>query len=394
MKRLIVAAAATAIAWPAWAADLGGDCCADLEERVAELEATTARKGNRKVSLEVSGHVNQAVLFWNGFGDNDLDDSAIINNTNSGSRFRFRGSAKINQEWSAGFLMEFGAGDINNAGGTSVRHQALYLKSKSVGTIWLGTTSTATDGIMELSLASHDAGTTGTLAPFDAFIEDQAGIGLNNPFDGGRTNVVRYISPTLAGFSLSAAWMEEDNFDIALRFANEVGQFRVVAGAGYRREDVSADIVLGPSDGDRTFWGGSASVMHMPSGVFIDGLYGQSDGLQTIDVNIAKVTGSPFIGILNLNDLTVGGDIKLRTYGGRAGIAKKLFVAGKTTIYGEYTVLDIEGTSIEPKVYGLGLVQDIDAAAMSLYASYRHYDLDIGSDDTADVFLIGSKIKF
>ena len=37
------------------AADLGGNCCADLEERIAELEATTARKGNRKVSLTVSG---------------------------------------------------------------------------------------------------------------------------------------------------------------------------------------------------------------------------------------------------------------------------------------------------------------------------------------------------
>src|ERR1700694_3607581 len=47
------------------AADLGGDCCADLEERVAELEATTARKGNRKVSLTVSGWVNEAV-FWVG----------------------------------------------------------------------------------------------------------------------------------------------------------------------------------------------------------------------------------------------------------------------------------------------------------------------------------------
>jgi hypothetical protein len=35
------------------AADLGGDCCADLEERVAELEATTVRKGNRKVSLTI-----------------------------------------------------------------------------------------------------------------------------------------------------------------------------------------------------------------------------------------------------------------------------------------------------------------------------------------------------
>ena len=39
---------------PVTAADLGGDCCADLEERIAELEATTARKGNRKVKLEVS----------------------------------------------------------------------------------------------------------------------------------------------------------------------------------------------------------------------------------------------------------------------------------------------------------------------------------------------------
>ena len=49
---------------PAAAADLGGDCCADLEERVAELEATTARKGNRKVSLTVSGWVNEQVMWW------------------------------------------------------------------------------------------------------------------------------------------------------------------------------------------------------------------------------------------------------------------------------------------------------------------------------------------
>ena len=49
----------------AQAADLGGDCCADLEERVAELEATTARKGNRRMSLTVSGQVNRTILYWN-----------------------------------------------------------------------------------------------------------------------------------------------------------------------------------------------------------------------------------------------------------------------------------------------------------------------------------------
>jgi hypothetical protein len=52
-------------ATPVSSADLGGDCCADLEERVAELEATTARKGNRKVSLTVSGWVNESVVWWN-----------------------------------------------------------------------------------------------------------------------------------------------------------------------------------------------------------------------------------------------------------------------------------------------------------------------------------------
>jgi hypothetical protein len=44
----------SSIAGVAKAADLGGDRCADLEERVAELEATTVRKGNKKVSVRRS----------------------------------------------------------------------------------------------------------------------------------------------------------------------------------------------------------------------------------------------------------------------------------------------------------------------------------------------------
>ena len=41
------------------AADFSGDCCADLEERVAELEATTVRKGNKKVTVTISGWVTK-----------------------------------------------------------------------------------------------------------------------------------------------------------------------------------------------------------------------------------------------------------------------------------------------------------------------------------------------
>jgi hypothetical protein len=62
------------------AADLGGDCCADLEERVAELEATTARKGNRKVSPTVSGWINEAVFGW----DDGTEKTSTSARTTSG----------------------------------------------------------------------------------------------------------------------------------------------------------------------------------------------------------------------------------------------------------------------------------------------------------------------
>jgi len=37
---------------------------AKVEERVAELEATTADKGNRKVTVTLYGRVNRIVNFW------------------------------------------------------------------------------------------------------------------------------------------------------------------------------------------------------------------------------------------------------------------------------------------------------------------------------------------
>src|SRR5438477_4669850 len=73
------------------AADLGGDCCADLEERVAELEATTARKGNRKMSLTITGQVNRMIMAWDDGRDRGVYYG--IDNINSSSRFSFLGEA-------------------------------------------------------------------------------------------------------------------------------------------------------------------------------------------------------------------------------------------------------------------------------------------------------------
>src|SRR5262245_9446314 len=110
-KRAIFLAACIGFlsAAPAFAADLGGNCCADLEERVAWLEATTARKGNRAVSLTLSGWVNQAVFFW----DDGVEANQYVGtNGLEQDRFRLTGEAKIVDGWSAGYIMEIG---INGA---------------------------------------------------------------------------------------------------------------------------------------------------------------------------------------------------------------------------------------------------------------------------------------
>ena len=78
------------------AADLGGNCCADLEERIAELEATTARKGNRKMSLTITGQVHRTVIWYD---DGQASKTYYgLDSTNSSSRFIFAGSAKVNSE--------------------------------------------------------------------------------------------------------------------------------------------------------------------------------------------------------------------------------------------------------------------------------------------------------
>ena len=170
-SRLAIATIASVVASGAFAADLGGNCCADLEERVAELEATTARKGNRKVKLTISGHVNETLIFWDdGFEQNQY----VVSNNNSRTRFRFVGDAKINDRWSAGYLLEIGAryansgnrnqttpGGGSNSNTIDIRHSAWWIENKDLGRVWVGKTSTATDGITEINLANVNTVTFG-----------------------------------------------------------------------------------------------------------------------------------------------------------------------------------------------------------------------------------------
>ena len=145
----------------AQAADLGGDCCADLEERVAELEATTARKGNRKVSLTISGWVNEAVFAW----DDGAEQNVYVGtNSLEQTRFKFAGEAKIDKDWSAGYTLEVGVvGDASNqwdqisssrnSGVFTLRKSNWWIKSKHLGKLTVGLEGTATYHLLDDAMA-------------------------------------------------------------------------------------------------------------------------------------------------------------------------------------------------------------------------------------------------
>jgi hypothetical protein len=118
-KRAIAGAAilmgCTLAMTPAALAGEAGDCCADLEARITELEATTARKGNRKVSVTISGWVNEAIFAW----DDGVERNAYIGtNFVEQSRFRFVGDAKINKERAPATSLRLACRDTHRTDGT------------------------------------------------------------------------------------------------------------------------------------------------------------------------------------------------------------------------------------------------------------------------------------
>jgi len=388
--------------WGTYENDLGGDCCADLEERVAELEATTARKGNRKVSLEISGQVNRALLAWD---DGQDSDAYIVDTANSSTRVRFKGEAKMKPGWKAGFLIEVEFTDADSDAVNQIddegvgrgesflntRHANWFIESEKLGRITLGQTSGATDDLTLINLGgSIDDPASNYAGGF--FVTDRSGrsnnlnwVELADGLDSARGDFVRYDSPSIYGFILSTAWGENDVYDIALRFKKEWNSIRIAAGVGfYSEQEGSVDAFVA-----REELKGSLSVMHVPTGLYATFAAGE------IEYDNRDADEAQF-------------------YYLQLGIDKKFFSYGATTIYGLYgyyedfsnaRTFDFDGVNqilvgSEVDRFGFGVTQKFDSAALELYGVFNYYEADlegsisnVESEEWMGVAL-GARIKF
>jgi hypothetical protein len=323
---------------PAKAADLGGDCCADLEERVAELEATTVRKGNKKVSVQIYGKVNYATMWWDDGGEQNV---YTVNNYNESTRTGIKGSAKIGGDWSAGYRMEWeyrpaASSRLNQFNDDNAQDQALfvrwsqmYLANKHYGTLNWGHTATPKYDITKYGLETISAepgeggGLSDTLVTDfrmnPAFFLRQTGFnnaeGLTAGQFGGqrlswqniarcysstdqfncasRRNGVNYVSPDWYGFNLQYGYFEDDLQSGAIRYKNtfspwgggsgpsSTDTWQFAAGVAWEKwtDERLANGAGGATGFRRDFneWAGSAALKHKPTGLFVVGVFSVSD---------------------------------------------------------------------------------------------------------------------
>lgn len=396
---------------PAKAADLGGgSCCGDLEERVAELEATTARKGNRVVSLQIYGQVNRGLLIWD---DGTNSDAYVVDNNVSSTRFGFLGKATMAPGWTAGYNIELEVRDASSdevdqthddassalvptVDSVRTRLANWYIESTRLGRVTVGQASTASDGISEISLHNNVSGTVGStayaknfgvLGTADLALVDTARWGdiASNLSGLGREDVIRYDTPAIMGFILSTSWGDNDLWDVALRFTREWNSIRMAGGVSYAHSGTGSFIV----DNDQI--AGSISVMHMPTGLFVTFSAAEKEYKAIRDD--AQYWGTQF------------------------GVERKWLPYGKTTIFGEYASFDgdFDGRSsaaaaqaatlvgqsafdgAEASKWGFSITQTFDSAALDIYAHAEFWDADgiaTVNGGELSIIMLGSRIKF
>jgi Gram-negative porin len=406
----------TAGAGPVLASD-PGDCCADLEERVTELEAMAASKGNRKVSLTISGLITWPIMVWD---DGRESGAFVVSNDIKRPRFRFAGAAKIDAKWSASYTLEIGPNPsplapmdqhaFDGSGGPmEVRLSTWAIKNADFGQISFGLQSQATDTATE----STTANTTSVISPglplMLGFVKrgffmrradgTLTGLRFGDFLLHGRTDIwgeghrwdtARYDTPVWNGFSLAASWGEDDAQDAAIRYLGQIGRIKIASALGIAKwTDPGGQRGCAKLDGGQSAscWeiGGSLSLMDVETGLFVNAAagYGKDNHIRPL-----------FGGLPGIDDSE---DFYFLV----AGIERQWLSLGTTTVFGQYWHKDagagvyftggpLDATPLganafisgaDVTIYGASLVQTL-GEGIDLYVSLNRTETEVRTSAT------------
>jgi len=243
--------------------------------------------------------------------------------------------------------------------------------------------------------------------------------------NGYPENAIRYDSPSWGGFSASSSFGDDDVWDVSVKYSADWNSIKVSAAAGYANVTDEGCNAVGTCTKVPVFGGGGApfqgfrkdtdiwqvggSVMHVPSGLLLHVYWEQEDnkGTQLTTLNFRTPT-SVSNSAANENE----------TWFIKAGLKRTWLAAGPTILWAEWgqyndmfslqcggkpgagcptfiptstpfpndkgEITDEEGVvnGSEVQRWGIGVVQEIDSAAMHLFARWQRLAIDVDATST------------
>ena len=359
-----------------------------LLDQAKQSNALPARKiiiGTEKARLLIYGLVNQLMFLAD---DNKDQQLYFATNIIKNSRIGFKGELDASPNWVIGSQIEIGSkinpsDSISQSTPTSstidFRRVEVYASSKRWGDIYFGKGYTASDDTVNVDFSgtaniarptASDIG--GGLLFRNAVTGSLSTVAVGdvvNGLDGFSRRVrLRYDTPEIHGFSISASTIEEKRNDVNLRYVKSFDNIKFATEIAYATP-VSVGSGANIAKGDELT--GSVSALHT-SGFSMTGASGKIYAQ-------ANSRNEPYF------------------YYIKPGYKHNFFSAGVTALsidFGRY--FDFAQNSDKATAYGIAFMQNFDRINLALYSGYRHFQLKRpgSSFDSINLALLGVLYKF
>jgi hypothetical protein len=242
------------------------------------------------INFSISGQINRAALYAD---DGGTGEWFFVDNSNSSTRFRFRGSNKFKGGWRVGLLWEVEmksnpSSDVSMEDDSDIpdnvtfneRHMDIWVEK--MVTLRLGQGDTASNGTSEVDLSGTTVAAYSSVSDVGGgfeFKDNSQEIGVSvgdsrSNFDGlSRRDRIRFDSPRWEGFFASGSFLGNSEWDLAARYAGDLGWARLAAAAGWADFGNSSDSNGGTRDGQFS----SSASMLFKSGLNLTASYALRD---------------------------------------------------------------------------------------------------------------------
>ena len=340
---------------------------------VATPASADIASGNKN-KLVVSGQVVRA-LYYADDGQNEQLFNSTGNTANT--RVRWVASGTLNENVTAGALIEFDV-QTSNTGGSfgaagsalqdvdvdktnwSIRHQYIWVNHKKFGKVSLGATDAAANGYTEFTLA----GVGGISTPNNlwtgagiSFLETgttttgsstgvSPGSVLSNLDFTSRTDVIRYDTPDFMGFGLSVSLDGAGGGEVGGKYTGKIGPVNLIAAVGYSQ-------LAAKSTTTEYNLAGSIAARHE-----------------------SGINASFHVGKLEIKETTTNRGTPA-FWAASVGYQAKVFKVGGTNmraVYNQSKQISRRGDDADS--WGIDVQQNFDAIGATLSLVYRNYDYE------------------